>query len=202
MVAHELAAWIVTVHMIVALVIVLLLYVTVRAFPAARFSTSAVPSHLRWGLGGQGPITDILSPQTLLMFPCLELTVMRAAMNVSFGLPYPVLLLVLWAFGMSMVTMAALIHLPLPALAAVSALSIVGHNAFDGVRAATLGGWAPVWNLLHQQGLFVVRSPGYDRFWTLKFKVPVTPVRRTSIRHEPVAPLDVVNVPVFMRSRL
>jgi len=45
-VAHELAAWIVTVHMIVALVIVqMLLYVTVRAFPPAHRSTSA-PQHL------------------------------------------------------------------------------------------------------------------------------------------------------------
>lgn len=45
-VAHELAAWIVTVHMIVALVIVqMLLYVTVRAFPPSHSSTSA-PKHL------------------------------------------------------------------------------------------------------------------------------------------------------------
>ncbi len=45
-VAHELAAWIVTVHMIVALVIVqMLLYVTVRAFPPSHSSTSA-PAHL------------------------------------------------------------------------------------------------------------------------------------------------------------
>jgi cytochrome c oxidase assembly protein subunit 15 len=45
-VAHELAAWIVTVHMIVALVIVqMLLYVTVRAFPAAHLRIRA-PQHL------------------------------------------------------------------------------------------------------------------------------------------------------------
>ena len=45
-VAHELAAWIVTVHMIVALVIVqMLLYVTVRAFPPSHPSTPA-PQHL------------------------------------------------------------------------------------------------------------------------------------------------------------
>ena len=44
-VAHELAAWIVTVHMIVALVIVqMLLYVTVRAFPPTHPSTRA-PQH-------------------------------------------------------------------------------------------------------------------------------------------------------------
>lgn len=86
----------------------------------------------------------------------LELTVMRAAMNFSLGLPYPVLLLVLWALGASMVMMAALIHLPRPALGAVSAVLILGHNTFDGVRAATLGAWAPIWNVLHQQGVFVV----------------------------------------------
>ena len=41
-VAHELAAWIVTVHMIVALVIVqMLLYVTVRAFPVSAPSPQA-----------------------------------------------------------------------------------------------------------------------------------------------------------------
>ena len=44
-VAHELAAWIVTVHMFVALVIVqMLLYVTVRAFPPMHRSTRA-PEH-------------------------------------------------------------------------------------------------------------------------------------------------------------
>ena len=53
-VAHELAAWIVTVHMIVALVIVqMLLYVTVRAFPPSHLGTRALehpstpaPQHL------------------------------------------------------------------------------------------------------------------------------------------------------------
>jgi uncharacterized membrane protein len=37
----------------------------------------------------------------------------------------------------------------------VSATLILGHNAFDGVRAATLGAWAPLWNVLHQQGVFL-----------------------------------------------
>jgi cytochrome c oxidase assembly protein subunit 15 len=52
-VAHELAAWIVTVHMIVALVIVqMLLYVTVRTFPvhpstsASKHLSTSAPKHL------------------------------------------------------------------------------------------------------------------------------------------------------------
>ena len=86
----------------------------------------------------------------------LELTVMRVAMNFSVSLQYPVLLLVLWALGVSMVMMAALIHLPMRALMVVSAILILGHNAFDGVQAATFGSWAPLWNVLHQQGVFLV----------------------------------------------
>jgi uncharacterized membrane protein len=86
----------------------------------------------------------------------LEATVMRLAMNFTLSWQYPVLLLVLWALGMSMVMLAALIHLPRPGLMIVSAVLILGHNAFDRVRAAALGGWAPLWNILHQQGVFVV----------------------------------------------
>ena len=86
----------------------------------------------------------------------LELTVMRVAMNFSIELQYPVLLLVLWALGMCMVVLAALIHLPMPAVAAVSALLILGHNAFDAVRAAQLNLWPCLWSVLHQQGVFIV----------------------------------------------
>ena len=86
----------------------------------------------------------------------LELTLMRVAMNFSIDLQYPVLLLVLWALGMSMVMMAALIHLPMPALAVVSVMLVVSHNALDGVRATQFGDWAWLWNVLHQQGVFIV----------------------------------------------
>lgn len=86
----------------------------------------------------------------------LELTIMRLAMNFSIDLQYPVLLLVLWALGMCMVVLAALMHLPMPAIAIVSAVLILGHNAVDGVRAAQLGVWPWLWNVLHQQGVFIV----------------------------------------------
>src|SRR5215469_1515937 len=42
----------------------------------------------------------------------LELTVMRIAYQFSFSMQYPVLLIVLWALGASMVGMAALVWLP------------------------------------------------------------------------------------------
>src|SRR4029434_2594522 len=47
----------------------------------------------------------------------VELTVMRLAMNFSFDLRFPVILLVLSALGLSMICLAVLIHLPLRVLA-------------------------------------------------------------------------------------
>jgi uncharacterized membrane protein len=85
----------------------------------------------------------------------IELTVMRLAMNFTFAVAYPVILLVLTALGMSMIVLAALIHLPRPALAAMSIAVVALHNALDGVRAAQFGQFAAVWNILHQQGVFV-----------------------------------------------
>jgi uncharacterized membrane protein len=51
-----------------------------------------------------------------------------------------------------MIVLAALIHLPIRALAVVSLAVIALHNALDGVRAAQFGSMAWIWNLLHQPG--------------------------------------------------
>ena len=66
------------------------------------------------------------------------------------------LLLVLWALGVSMVSLAVLIHLPPRALAAVSIGVIVLHNTLDGVQASQFGAFAGVWRILHQQGVFML----------------------------------------------
>ena len=84
----------------------------------------------------------------------VELTVMRLAMNFSFATRYPVLLLVLWALGWSMIALAALVHLPRRALAVASIAVILLHNAFDGVQAAQFGALSGIWNVLHQPGVF------------------------------------------------
>jgi uncharacterized membrane protein len=92
----------------------------------------------------------------------LEVTVMRLAYNFSFSGQYPVLLIVLWALGGCMIAMAALVWLPLPALAAVSLLVIAGHNLLDGAVPARLGAAAGLWNVLHQPG--VIPVPGLTLF--------------------------------------
>src|SRR4051812_35337326 len=61
----------------------------------------------------------------------LELTIMKVAYY--FHLPFrdPVLLLVLWALGACMIMLAALIYLPLTAVAVLSVALILLHNIFD-----------------------------------------------------------------------
>lgn len=88
----------------------------------------------------------------------LEATVMRLAMNFTFAASYPLILLILWALGMSMIALAALIHLPPPMLLAFCAVLIGGHNLLDGIQARELGVWAPLWHLLHQPGVFLVKG--------------------------------------------
>ena len=83
----------------------------------------------------------------------VEVTLMRVVLNFSLAMEYPVLLLILWALGVSMLALAVLIHLPYRALLLVSLAIVVFHNAFDGVQAASLGGFGPWWTVLHQQGV-------------------------------------------------
>jgi uncharacterized membrane protein len=92
----------------------------------------------------------------------LEATVIRVTtwFNVDYGLLLSNLQ-VIWTLGVSMIVLAALIHLPLRAIAAFGLVLIVAHNAFDGIRVPS---WQPgmpapavgakLWILLHQGGEF------------------------------------------------
>ena len=81
----------------------------------------------------------------------LEVTAVRLAFFFDLGID-PLFLLVFWALGWSMIVLAAAIHLPWRILLASSAALVALHNLADGVRAATLGSWAWLWRLLHEQG--------------------------------------------------
>ena len=119
--------------------------------------TAGIGAYLRLQRPGstKGELSRFLLTRGLwLVF--IELTVMRLAMNFSLDARYPVLLLVLWALGMSMVALAALIHLPPRVLTAGSIAVILLHNAFDGVQASQFGALAGFWNVLHQPGVFFV----------------------------------------------
>jgi uncharacterized membrane protein len=65
----------------------------------------------------------------------------------QFNVDYQItLLLVLWAAGWAMITLAGLVHLPVSAVTAIGALLIAGHNLFDPVTSTN-----PLWTILHQQ---------------------------------------------------
>ena len=95
----------------------------------------------------------------------LELTVVRCVVAFNFDYAqFPGFLQVIWAIGVSMVVLAALIHLPLGAVAAVGVGIVALHNLADGV---VVRGWAgpgseapdalgALWMMLHQPGFIVV----------------------------------------------
>jgi uncharacterized membrane protein len=84
----------------------------------------------------------------------LELTVMRLAYDFDVSQCYPVFLLVLWVLGACMIGLSVLIWLPVRWLAVVSIAVILLHNSLDKVDPGRFGAGAPVWNLLHQPGVF------------------------------------------------
>jgi uncharacterized membrane protein len=86
-----------------------------------------------------------------LWFIVLELTVMQVAYSFNLPFHFMVLLLVLWIFGLCMLAMAALIYLPVRWLAALSIAVMLLHNLLDGI-----GFKNPLWNMLHQPGVFPV----------------------------------------------
>src|SRR6516225_6114576 len=89
-----------------------------------------------------------------LWLVALELTLMQLAYYFDVSLRYPILLVVLWALGASMIALALLIWLPIHVLAVLSIAVITLHNLLDGLNAAQFGPAAWAWNLLHQPGAF------------------------------------------------
>jgi uncharacterized membrane protein len=85
----------------------------------------------------------------------LELTVLRLMMFSQISVHGNlVILLILWAIGISMIALAGLIYLPVPVLAAVAAAIIGLHNLLDPIEAQRFGRGAWLWDILHQQGAF------------------------------------------------
>ena len=68
-----------------------------------------------------------------------EVVALRFALNFRLFGPDPVLLLVLWAIGVSMIVLAGLIFLPPRVVAALGLAVVVLHNLLDPVSARDLG---------------------------------------------------------------
>ncbi len=98
----------------------------------------------------------------------LELTLFRLIIWFNVDFTFLAFLQVIWAIGASMIALSAIVRLPLPALAAIAGVILIGHNTLDGIRlpfwmpgsdlpAPGIGGAA--WLLLHQFGFFPLGGP-------------------------------------------
>ena len=85
----------------------------------------------------------------------LEVTILRLIFfsQISFA-ANPVLLIILWAIGISMIALAGLIYLPMRVLMGISIAIIALHNLLDAVSAERFGRAAWIWDILHQQNVF------------------------------------------------
>jgi uncharacterized membrane protein len=87
----------------------------------------------------------------------LEVTILRLILlsQISFT-ANPVLLIILWAIGISMIALAGLIYLPVRVIAAVSIAIIALHNLLEPISAERFGQAAWIWNILYQRGVFAI----------------------------------------------
>ena len=83
----------------------------------------------------------------------LELTLVRLLW--TFNLDYagqPLVLQGIAAIGVCMIALAGLLALPVSVVGGLGVAIIAGHNLLDTVDPGTLGGWGPIWRLLHLPG--------------------------------------------------
>jgi uncharacterized membrane protein len=81
----------------------------------------------------------------------LEFTVISFGWYFNLRFEHGFMAQVIWAIGVSMLVLAALVQVRIRTVALVGVALVAGHNLFDGVVPANLGPFAPLWALLHVQ---------------------------------------------------
>jgi uncharacterized membrane protein len=88
-------------------------------------------------------------------------TVVVRCLALQFNFDYRVTMLnVLWAIGWSMIALAALVRLRPAVVLGIGLVMIATHNLLDPIRPEAFGSFAPLWTLLHVQGV-LVNVPGH-----------------------------------------
>lgn len=82
-----------------------------------------------------------------------ELTVINFALN-FLQVSSVLLLQTIWAIGISMIALSALIYLPKRLLLVIAFVIIAGHNVLDNIDVPGQNFKALLWSLFHQTGLF------------------------------------------------
>lgn len=111
--------------------------------------------------GGAGAASSFLLRRGLFLV-ALELTVVSFAWNFDLTPPM-VFLQVIWVIGLSMVALAALVHLPRAALIAVGLVTVLGHNLLDPVHFAPGEPGHVLWAVLHDRGVIDLPFGGQAR---------------------------------------
>jgi uncharacterized membrane protein len=113
---------------------------------------AGVSAYLQFAKGkSTGQLSRFLATRGL-WFIFLEITVL--SFGWSFGFPYAFFLQVIWAIGVSMLTLAALVWLPRMAVLAIGVAITLGHNMLDPITTAQGGGL--IWTILHEGGPLIV----------------------------------------------
>src|SRR5260370_40450620 len=88
----------------------------------------------------------------------LELVVVRC-FGWQFNFDYHLtMLVVLWALGWAMITLSALVYLPVPVVTAFGVVMIATHNLLDSIQSSN-----PLWSILHSPGV-VLDNPRHFVF--------------------------------------
>jgi uncharacterized membrane protein len=102
-------------------------------------------------LGSTGELSRFLVTRGLWLV-VLEVTVVRFAWTFIVG-PHLVVFQVIWAIGVAMVALGALVWLPRTAIAVVAVALVAGHNGLDALKADAFGSLHWLWLLLHEPGV-------------------------------------------------
>ncbi|MBZ6383922.1 DUF1624 domain-containing protein [Sphingomonas sanguinis] len=98
----------------------------------------------------------------------LELTLVNFVWRAQFP-PTILYLQVIWAIGLSMIVLAALIHLPHKVVAAIGIGIVAGHNLLDPVTVAEGHPLHLVWSFLHDRAMVTIQG------FPVRFSYPVLP---------------------------
>ncbi len=100
----------------------------------------------------------------------LELTLINFLWQFTINL---IIFQVIWVIGLSMVCMAALIHLPRAWVGAIGLAMIVLHNGLlDPISSSQFGSASWVWQLVHEQGFVPLTN---SNLWGIALAYPLIP---------------------------
>ncbi|GAA0613973.1 heparan-alpha-glucosaminide N-acetyltransferase domain-containing protein [Brevundimonas kwangchunensis] len=111
--------------------------------------------------GGASAASGFLFKRGLFLV-FLELTVVNFAWNFDV-LPPTIFLQVIWAIGLSMIVLSALVWLPRPVLIAVGLIIVLGHNLLTPITIPEGQPGHAIWAVLHDRGFIQMPWGGQVR---------------------------------------